>query len=506
MTSEKTACSPGEFLEGARGGADLAGFDVAPQTLDGRLAIHEAVLSGNVDLVRFLVEMGADVNAVSRGGKTAVQMAAGAAGVGARAMLEYIATVETADFAAAGPGTMAAVETVLVEYDAIVGATVLGRQRYADPDGRLLRHVIAHNSPMLVVSAQASLVPCDFNVLDAKGRSVLFVAALCGCWTVVEYMVAHTDADVCFEYMHARDVSETRGRKAVRMSLLDVCVGGASAVCVRTMLGRGARLANGAEALVRLVSSGDSDNLIIDVARTVTPSDELRLAFFGIHVAGGDGGRDRTHHFSEWRGRRLKCLMRIVDLYVSKTRLLDKMCDTDMLGEAADEVIHDQLLRGKYLCVHPHTREEDALVWGRMPSTAREKYYYLSRVRGHSGPAVQCVCGPELSPILRVALQPWSPALHQYVFSCHYRDMVTNIYLARHLTTAAVMPEELWCVVIGYIWRAWFWAETPPLQKAHRSSSHPSMVAWRATLRPTSGGMPRMCSFCARYSSCESAD
>ena len=58
------------------------GADVNATNKDGRTVLHSAADSGQLDVVKWLVEKGADVNATDKDGKTVLHMAAEQGSVG----------------------------------------------------------------------------------------------------------------------------------------------------------------------------------------------------------------------------------------------------------------------------------------------------------------------------------------------------------------------------------------------------------------------------------------
>jgi len=451
-------CTAGEFLDAVRRGEDISHLNVArhintARSLEGRLAIHEAVLRGVVDRVRDLVEMGADVNAVSHSGRTAVQMAVES---NSELMTTYMVSLAQADFARAEPGTTPAVLTVLFRHNSQTVLATLARQTYADPCGRLLRHVVLRNSPRMLDAAVAHLVPCDFNIVVERTQSLLYYAAVKECWSAVEHLVMRTDADVCFVHAATQHGPLTgllcgsdmmgSAMTPTLTSVLDLCALSVNSACVRNMVQRGARILTGFDAITNLIKCHDPTDILLVLLRTITPtvaaSSKIvrgaRCAIYG-----------RTINADSSLASML--LLNVASLYVSPLRWIE--WDHRTTSCRGDEAIHDQLLRGKSFEEHP------SLMWDGSPVPGAR----------------------ELSPLVRAGLRPWSPSLHAFVFSFHFRATVAHVYLAWSLAPIQ-MPAELWLLVIGMISRAWFPLEAPPFTRPHRSSAHPGMGAWRTAI------------------------
>jgi len=457
-------CTAQYFLDAVRRGASVSHLDVlehihTARSLDGRLAIHEAVLRNCVDRVRDLVELGADVNAVSHSGRTAVQMAAEsprhAYGVGNNdeRMVCYLLSLPQADFALAGPGTRPAIESIVARYSGPTVAAALDHQIYEDPSGTLLYLIVLINSVGMIHRARSRLSHCNFNAFTPKRKSLLYAAAESSCASSVEYLVTHTDADPCFVY-HETPVPGLHNRQIPLhitgndSSVLDKCVSLVSAPCIREMVRRGARIISNIDAISSLIRTRDPHRILPDLLRTITPSAAICTRI--INAAHDDIYAPSVSKEDAVLTRRLRDM---ASLYISVSSDIDVDEADNNCTLQLDVAIHDQLLRGKSLPFHPHLR------WD------------------YEGDPDAC----DLSPLVRAALQPWAPSRHAHLFSRYFRLTVAHVYLAWALTPVH-MPPEMWLFVIGMLSREWFPLEAPPFTHPHRDAAHPHNAAWRAAL------------------------
>ena len=69
--------APGGMLAGVKYLVEVAGADVNSRDHEGNTALHSAAARGDLEMVKYLVEKGADVTLVNREGQTTADMANG---------------------------------------------------------------------------------------------------------------------------------------------------------------------------------------------------------------------------------------------------------------------------------------------------------------------------------------------------------------------------------------------------------------------------------------------
>jgi hypothetical protein len=450
-------CTASEFLDRVRQKQPISDASYArhvntARNMIGRLAIHEAVLSKDLDLVRSLVEKGADVNLKAGVGKTAVHLAVeaetfclGIVSQQTLSIIEYLMDLESADFSAKGVRFSSVIDSLVQHHKPELVIQALKRCAYEDDDGALLSRIIHRNNAEILHAARTSLIPCDFNRSLPFGASQLMTAAAAGLWKSVEYMVLHTDADVTATREYCGLIETPTNNPCAHgshpasntYSILDMIVGRpVPDACIYELIRRGARLYNviSLEYLIRSFEgfkprpgSRDPVKLVISVIRTMTPCDGVLCRLQHMTIS----------YFAHFHT--LGRLLEVCISYLSNENGARIRLD----GSDESEVVHDQLLRGMYFADTPS------------PSFLEV-------------------------PVVRVGLKPWTPLLHSYVFSRSYRSLVHMVCLAWYMTSIDI-PCEIWYIIISFFPRSWFSREDPP-SVSGPTAGDPCMIEWRASL------------------------
>lgn len=173
----------------------LDGLDINIVLEDGVTLLMEAVHSEDIELVKELVNLGADVNIQQAGGYTALWLSAS---YGCEEIFNFLAPLTLPD--------------IYEEAEAELSQGIIRRQRRDNILlDRLTTAVIYCNRESILETIRDG---CDINAINEDGRTVLFIASLWGYYDIVKLLVDN-GADINFRSEDGNDTPLTAALSGV---------------------------------------------------------------------------------------------------------------------------------------------------------------------------------------------------------------------------------------------------------------------------------------------------